>query len=97
MKCLILIFVFFNLRSVALSQTDTSKLNLIDANLIVANPIGNCYFEHEEYRGDGTLKKIVRLNGNGLTMIIRYNRNGNEKGVRIKKGPVMDQTPPCYN
>jgi len=43
------------------------------------------------------LKKIVRLNGNGLTMIIRFNRNGKKKGVRIKKGPVMDQAPPCYN
>lgn len=86
--------MIFVLCSSAFSQSDSTKLNS-KTSYSLNNGFGDCYFEHKIYRNDESLKKIVRHNGNGQTMIIRCNKNGKPMRTRFKKGPVMSQAPPC--
>jgi hypothetical protein len=86
---------FFN--SSVFSQIDTTKLDLKNDIIILSNPFASCYFENKKYRKDGSMKKVIRHNGNGLTRVIFYNRNEKEIRTRTKKGPIMNQAPPCYH
>lgn len=81
--------------SSAFSQSNSTKLNSRTSFSLI-NGFGDCYFEHKVYRNDESLKKVVRHNWNGLTMIIRYNKKGKPTRTRFKKGPVMSQAPPCH-
>jgi len=55
--------MIFTLCSRAFSQSDSTKMNSIPSFSLISG-FGDCYFEHKAYKTDGSLRKVVRHNGN---------------------------------